>query len=180
MTELESSLTLRHFQDWTSGMHERVNAARGNRDHLSNCVHGVCGELGEMFEPHADLLIEAGDVLSYIAMACSVMGIKIEYWLREEALDDHVRAAQYFRDFFPNQHVRFELDTCKLALRLAELAKKEIYQGKITPIEDWEYLLSSIFLRVNTWCGMCGFALRHVLEANIKKLTARYSEVALS
>lgn len=169
-----ASATLHDYQGWNETLHRRVNPGRHDRDHLANCVLGIVGELGEMFEVGADVVIEAGDVLSYLTTAAALVNMPIDYWLRDEQLDAPEEAAKYFHEFFAGQHMRYELETVRLALRLAELAKKEIFQGRSMASGTWGYLLSEIFYRVNTWSGLNGHSLRKVLEANIAKLTERY------
>jgi hypothetical protein len=172
---VETRSSLRDFQLWTAEIHQRADGENLEpRGSLVCATLGLCGELGELGEPDADELIEAGDVLSYAFLAAELCELDASLWLLEEQLDlpeDCVEAvcetAVFPREELLNRAVRH-------GMAFAELMKKELFQGKPQSKELKAWCLSSVVRFVAAYVGANGCSLRQVILANTIKLESRY------
>lgn len=168
--------TLVEYQRWTASVHVAIAGQHvlplGAR--LSMAALGICGELGELKQRDADTLIEAGDVLSYVMLAATFLGLSVGGWVPEELLDQpHVCASIY-----PPAESEPLQSAVDHALAFAEMTKKRVFQGRDLPEDAAAAHLQAIVLAVAAFLGTSGCSMRQVLVANTIKLESRYPKAA--
>jgi len=176
-SDVATSLT--SFRDWTARIHRSANGERLEASGPLACAAlGICGELGELLEPDADELVEAGDVLSYVFLAAGLLMLDVGDWLPEDFLDTPQACAEKYCTGAIAPRCDILHGATIHALRFAELAKKQVFQGRPILPDAAAWRLRSIVQAVAGFMGTAGYSMRQILLANTLKLESRYPEAA--
>lgn len=171
------SMTLRRFMTWTRIAHSYI-------DGRSECLKvslicaalGMSGELSELQEDDADVLIEAGDVFSYALLAASILKLDPGIWLDDPLIVDPVRCKRTYVDQRPPGSRDLLHDALVSAARFSEMTKKLMVSG-IRPCPKRSKLcLRTVIQRVAGFVSLRGISVQAVILGNKRKLAMRYLE----
>lgn len=128
---------------------------------LNHAVIGMMSDYYEYLEAKANadwvnLKEELGDLFWYIAIAADALDMELVF---ERVMDQD-----------PEKHFLRELAT------LAYYVEKTCHYRKTVPLYEAVNAVQALCMTVCSLCAECGFNFREVLEANIRKLQARYPQ----
>lgn len=141
---------------------------------------GLCGELGELRAPGADVLLEAGDVLSYALNLAYLWELDASLWIREAHLVEVEACARAHGEGgrYPKALEWLLDEAVTHGLAAAELVKKRAFQGRIVECNEVAWRLRSIVQCVAGYTALRGISMQNVMIANSVKLSNRFPEAA--
>lgn len=142
---------------------------------MLHCAMGMMGELGELMELSPNtvqpkeqvegVVGEIGDCFWYVANLCEIMGLDFEHVLDSPT------------DLGPRPNLYGEKRAVMWAARLIDITKKVEFYGKEPPMLEIIDCIYGYVHAVKRIAEIARVPVLYALQANIKKLEARYPDL---